>query len=500
MEDIVEIAVGDSYCFLRKNNAVFDAAIDNLILQELTVSRRVWIRNDIKIMWHAFYDNKRRMFPQGLLGVVLDVLRKNNIGFRIVQACRHSYDDVKPHIEPQGLSLRDYQKHAIEHALFLGRCVINIGTGGGKTEVGACLAASIDAPVLWLINRSQLVLQTRDRVLRYFPDLPVAICAGGDNFISPRLTIATVQSLYRLLSVRSKHFFEYFRGLIVDECHQVTQDKWYRIALACTNAHWRFGLTGTVHKKDKVKYYQMLGACGQIVDYAGINTLIKDGYAAKPKFIFLQLGDSCYERPDVVFSRMGSGPLKKLWDPQSYAQRYMALHLINIVLNDARNNAIVNIINTCIDYGLKVLVLVSRIKHGMSLLDKVSRGVFLSGKSDPSFRQNIIKNFERSQVGCCIIATSIFDLGVDIPSIHVLILAGGGKSEIQTQQRIGRALRVAPGKKQVTIIDFMDGIRGYNGDYLYKHSEDRLAIARRYFGEIFVMDYDSLMEYLKGNE
>jgi superfamily II DNA or RNA helicase len=70
-----------------------------------------------------------------------------------------------------------------------------------------------------------------------------------------------------------------------------------------------------------------------------------------------------------------------------------------------------------------------------------------------------------------LIATSLADEGLDLPSLDVLILAGAGKSETRALQRIGRVIRPHPGKKRATIVDFWDQCL-----YLEQHSRQRFEI------------------------
>jgi hypothetical protein len=69
--------------------------------------------------------------------------------------------------------------------------------------------------------------------------------------------------------------------------------------------------------------------------------------------------------------------------------------------------------------------------------------------------------------------STVYDEAIDIPSMNVLIMAGGGKSFRRTVQRIGRPLH----SKQdfVHVIDFWD----YQHPYLQRHSRQRSAIYNR---------------------
>jgi superfamily II DNA or RNA helicase len=70
-----------------------------------------------------------------------------------------------------------------------------------------------------------------------------------------------------------------------------------------------------------------------------------------------------------------------------------------------------------------------------------------------------------------LVASKIFDQGVDIPELDALILAGSGKSSGRALQRIGRVIRLSKGKEKAVVVDFFD-----NCKYLKDHSESRIKI------------------------
>ena len=77
--------------------------------------------------------------------------------------------------------------------------------------------------------------------------------------------------------------------------------------------------------------------------------------------------------------------------------------------------------------------------------------------------------------GGVMIATTIYDEGIDIPQVNVLILAFGGKSRRKVLQRIGRALRKKESRENVVVIvDFWD----HHNKYLLNHSKGRLNLYR----------------------
>ena len=69
------------------------------------------------------------------------------------------------------------------------------------------------------------------------------------------------------------------------------------------------------------------------------------------------------------------------------------------------------------------------------------------------------------------VVSSIYNDSVSLPHVRVLINAAGGKSQISTRQRLGRALT---GDKEMTLIDSLD----LGHKTLKKHSIIRLESYR----------------------
>jgi superfamily II DNA or RNA helicase len=96
-------------------------------------------------------------------------------------------------------------------------------------------------------------------------------------------------------------------------------------------------------------------------------------------------------------------------------------------------------------------------------------------------REYYKKEFNEKRLSI-IIATSVFGEGVDIPSIDVLVNGRFQKSEVQTVQGIGRALRTTDGKNifnadykgklSCEVYDFF--ITG--NKHLATHSEERKKV------------------------
>lgn len=127
-------------------------------------------------------------------------------------------------------------------------------------------------------------------------------------------------------------------------------------------------------------------------------------------------------------------------------------------------------------YGLTAMVLVQRTKHGdvlKNLLDTMGiRSEFIQGEDDQTARKAALDRLGSGKIEV-LIGTTILDVGVDVPSVGMIVLAGGGKAEVAQRQRIGRGLRAKKfGPNVCFIVDFDDN---WNNHTL-AHSKERLRI------------------------
>ncbi len=77
-------------------------------------------------------------------------------------------------------------------------------------------------------------------------------------------------------------------------------------------------------------------------------------------------------------------------------------------------------------------------------------------------RENLVRKLEVSQLEY-LVTVDIFNEGIDIPTINQIVMLRNTQSQIVFLQQLGRGLRLAPGKKFVTVLDF---IGNYQNNYL----------------------------------
>lgn len=118
------------------------------------------------------------------------------------------------------------------------------------------------------------------------------------------------------------------------------------------------------------------------------------------------------------------------------------------------------------------MILVTKVEHG-EILKNMSGWVYINGSSSKNDR-NLAKNRMKSGTMDVLIATSIFDEGIDMPRVSAVIFAGAGKSKVSVVQRVGRILRPSDGKKTAIVVDFSDDFHGM----LIAQSNERKKVYR----------------------
>jgi len=123
------------------------------------------------------------------------------------------------------------------------------------------------------------------------------------------------------------------------------------------------------------------------------------------------------------------------------------------IFNDIRNNKIAEIAKK----NKRVLILFNKIKHGEELLKRLPNAILVHGSNSKDERDDAEKYLKENE-DAIVIASKIWAKGKNIPEIENYINAGGGVSEIEQIQKMGRAVRLSSktGKKMAYIHDFLD--------------------------------------------
>lgn len=424
------------------------------------------------------WDGKRHLlspngkFPSGLLPRVLDFYSKKNIHPTIIDERPiseiYTPTNITNNLKSIGKSSRPYQEQAADTAILDDRGIIRLPTGAGKTLVAALIVAKLGKSATVLVIGKDLLYQLQDFFSKIF-DEPIGIIGDGKCEIT-NINIATIWSVGQALGlkgkltldddgetekkidpskfVKIKQMLLGSKTIILDECHLAACDTVQTISQNI-KAENVYGMSASPWRDDGADMLIEAFLGKTVVDISA-KTLISQNYLVEPTIRFLA--------------------------PKPYqfnSGKYPRIYTKYIVENEQRNGMVFKAAINMVEQGFVPLILFNTIKHGDILFDLLNKAIptgLLSGKDKPKQRDKTRQDLENNKLKC-IIASKIFDIGVDIPMLSGLVIASAGKSSVRALQRIGRVIRPYPGKKRAVIVDFAD-----QAPYLIDHAQIRREI------------------------
>ena len=307
---------------------------------------------------------------------------------------------------------RNYQREAIRRLVENNGGILSMPTGSGKTFTCIDYLKQHQKPSLVIVPTLELVKQWK----KQSPDY---------------VHIRTYQG------IKDYSILNEYDIVTFDEVHHVSASTIYKIAMHL-NEQIVVGLSGTVNLREDGEDMKVSGAIGKVVYSVSTRELINQGYLSDAEIELIELTP---------------------YHSEGY-KTYQEIYKEYIIENKERNDKIISL---CKGYkDKKILVLVGQIEHGQNITNS------LNGE-DCVFIWSKIKVKDTNHR--IIVASSVFDEGVDIPDCDIIIMAAGGQSSIKCIQRIGRVLRTSPNKEKALIIDFID-----NAKYLFQHYKKRKRI------------------------
>lgn len=347
--------------------------------------------------------------------------------------------------------------------------IIRVATGGGKSLIATLMIAQFGKSTIIYVVGKDLLHQMHKFLTEVF-QMDIGIVGDGlcdiknINVVSvwtvgqalgmKKSSIITDGGTDEAVTDRSKYadILDMMRSVkvhIFDECHLAACDTIQEISRSINPEHL-YGMSASPWRDDNADLLIESIFGSKIVDIPA-SQLIEGGFLVQPIIKFIKLTPRRYPK----------------------ATKYPSVYKDYIIDNPERNNHIIAGAKSLVEQGYQTLVLYSRIAHGKYLHKEISKTMpclLLSGKDSSKKREDAKMKLESGEINC-IVASTIFDIGVDLPSLSGLIIAGGGKSSVRALQRIGRVIRKYPGKQYAAILDFVDQAR-----YLKVHSEIRHRI------------------------
>jgi superfamily II DNA or RNA helicase len=422
----------------------------------------------------GFYDGRTRLlssnlsFPIGLVNRVVKFFKDFNIDIKVIDNNKYTESseiDISDKLKKLNIIPRDYQIAACNAAINKKTGIIRVCTGGGKTLIAALIIAKVGKgkkSIVYVVGKS-LLWQFKELFDKIFPG-QVGVIGDGICEIkqinicsiwSIGLAYGLKEKIEELEDIQEKKMAEsYYRDMrdlvsnsnvsIMDECHVGSAMTFQKISKQMLS-EYKIGMSATPARQDNTNL--LIESCfGSIIINVSASELIAKNYLVQPTIKFISI-------PKIRYPK---------------EMTYKKIYSDYIVNNEVRNNLIIKGALSLIEQDFSTVILFKELAHGKIIYDKLNEKKIdfdlLSGKDSSEDRKTALDRITSGK-SKLIVASSIFNVGIDNKKLSGLINAAGGKSKISTLQKIGRILRGNVGKDMAAVIDFYDQAR-----YLKDHS------------------------------
>jgi superfamily II DNA or RNA helicase len=242
--------------------------------------------------------------------------------------CELEVDDVPPGIiADHGLDLN--QRRCICDWLAEGIGFNKVTVGGGKTAMFAGAAAMIkqrypEARFLYVTQAERLVRQVTREMKKFLPQFDIGQYGGGYKELDAKdMVVCTVAMLNKHFNaLRAKHWFDTFMGVLYDEVHHAGSKTSKKILLVIP-AYFRLGASDTGKENDLVRYNEVRGLFGPMLNEVHAAPLITVGRLARPHLYVVDVPAWVGRQRDVPYRPTVGSPafmlLESEWVKGTYA-------------------------------------------------------------------------------------------------------------------------------------------------------------------------------------
>jgi superfamily II DNA or RNA helicase len=352
---------------------------------------------------------------------------------------------------------RPYQTEAMKAWLSqLGRGIVVLPTGAGKTQVALMAIADRQRSTLVVVPTLDLVRQWYDQLRQCF-DVEIGIVGGGEYSLHP-ITVTTYDSAY----MHAERFGDKFALMVFDEVHHLPSAS-YQLAAKLSLAPYRLGLTATPERVDgqDALLEELIGAIvyrKQIVEFAGEYLADYDVESVSVELNDVERAE--YEEARGIYLgfirqqgiRMG-GPsgwtdfvmraARSVEGRRAFVayrrQKALAvaaaskLDALDELLHRHRlDRTLIFTLDNATAYAISRRFLVPIITHHSKVKE----------------RSQILERFANGRYGA-VVTSKVLNEGVDVPDANVAIIVSGTGSVREHVQRLGRILRPRDGKRAI---------------------------------------------------
>lgn len=346
---------------------------------------------------------------------------------------------IKPLYEPRGAQIEALCALEDTRAEGAQKALIQAATGIGKTFLAAFDSKKYEK-VLFVAHREEILKQAAVSFQNVRNSKDYGFFMGAEKCTDKPLIFASVASLGKPEYLNEKYFApDYFNYVVIDEFHHAVNDQYQRI-VEYFRPQFLLGLTATPERMDGKNIYEI---CDYNVPY---EISLKDGINKGMLVPFHYYG--IYDETDYTKLHIVKG---KYAEEEELNRTYIG--------NAYRHELIYKYY--CKYGSRQALGFCCSRKHAEEMAKEfgkrgiLSAAVYSNADGELSMdRAEAIEKLKNGEIKV-VFSVDMFNEGVDIPSVDMVMFLRPTESPVVFLQQLGRGLRRNKGKEYLNVLDFI---------------------------------------------
>lgn len=340
--------------------------------------------------------------------------------------------------EPRGAQIEALCALENTRAEGAGRALVHAATGVGKTYLAAFDSKDYER-VLFVAHREEILKQAAQSFKNVRNSDDYGFFDGESKCTDKSVIFASVATLGRSEYLKNKYFApDYFNYIVIDEFHHAVNDQYQRI-VNYFKPQFLLGLTATPERMDGRNIYEI---CDYNVPYEiSLKEAINKGMLV-PFHYYGIFDDTDYSKLHIVRGR---------YDEKELNETYIGnVHRYELIYK-----------YYCKYGSRQALGFCCSKEHAREMAREFSsRGipsvaVFSDASGEYTEKRNVaIQKLKNGEIRA-IFSVDMFNEGVDITSVDMVMFLRPTESPIVFLQQLGRGLRKCRGKEFLTVLDFI---------------------------------------------
>lgn len=351
-------------------------------------------------------------------------------------------DEMPIAVQPRGAQLEALYELQKSREDGFDKALVVAATGLGKTYLAAFDSRGFDR-VLFVAHREEILRQAASSFHIVRPGSSVGFFSGPEKDINADMVFATIQTLGRPDYLQDGYFtptsFDY---MVVDEFHHAAADS-YRALLSYFKPKFLLGLTATPDRMDNKDIYEL---CDHNIAYeVSLKSAINRDWLVPFRYYAIY-DNTDYDKIDYRNGQYDIGQLERsLSRPERAA----------LVLEHYNRRKRGRALGFCASISHAEAMAKHFVENGVRAVCVTSSP---NGTVHSMDRGQAIRALGQGKIDV-IFSVDIFNEGVDIPSVDLVLFLRPTESYTVFMQQLGRGLRKHPGKRDLLVLDFIGNYR-----------------------------------------